>query len=293
MYRLGDLWDTRCMLGEAPLWCPELNSLIFVDILKKHLHCLSMDHGHKWRILLKESINSIVPVVDGTYCGVTDCGLLFFKLNPFSIIKTYDYQIDKRTRFNDAKCDLSGRLWITSMDRSETAPIGSLWLVDQRLSLKKVDSGYIVGNGIGQSMDGSKLYVADSVRRTIFIYDLMGHESTNPPLRSVFARIPENLGLPDGLTIDSEGRVWIALWDGGALLKYSADGSTFEQINLPVQCPTSLCFGGADFNKLFVTSATSQTKKGRWNRAFDGALCSLSVPARGNDARKFAYVSDE
>lgn len=154
------------------------------------------------------------------------------------------------TRFNDGKCDGLGRLWIGTMAASAGSPgRGVLFCFDGH-DLRAAADGFDVCNGLGWSPDHRLMYFTDTGRRVIYRYDfdlaagMLGD-------RSVFHHFPDG-GKPDGLAVDAEGCVWSALWDGACLVRLSPDGEIIDQIDLPVQRPTSVAFGNGE---MLITSA--------------------------------------
>jgi sugar lactone lactonase YvrE len=158
-------------------------------------------------------------------------------------------------RFNDASVDPAGRVWIGSMHANETEPLGTLYRLDPGRVLTPVVTGVTVSNGLGWSPDGSRLYYADSPMRRIdvFDYDPATGEAFG---RRVFADLSGADGVPDGLTVDLDGCVWVAMWGGGALRRFTPHGQQDAVLPVPVSRPTSCAFGGPDLTELYVTTAS-------------------------------------
>jgi len=159
---------------------------------------------------------------------------------------------DNRT--NDGKCDALGRVWIGTMDVAERAFTGALYRIDPGASPTRILDDIGVSNGLDWSPDGTTLYYTDSKRRLIwrFPFDM---QSGTLGRREVFANVPKEHGCPDGLTVDAEGFVWSAHWDGWRITRYDPDGTVERVIWLPVPRVTSLCFGGPRLETLYITSA--------------------------------------
>ncbi len=158
-------------------------------------------------------------------------------------------------RYNDGKCDRRGRLWIGSLDMGAAPNRGSLFRIDADGTATRMDSGFTVANGLGFSPDDTRMYFTDTGRRTIYAYDfdLARGEIAH---RRPFVELAEAQGRPDGLAVDAEGFVWVALWDGWTILRYDPEGRVALRVPLPVPRPTSCCFGGPDLRTLFITSAS-------------------------------------
>jgi xylono-1,5-lactonase len=156
-------------------------------------------------------------------------------------------------RFNDGKIDRSGRLWAGTMDRAEQVASGSLYRLDPGLAWSRIDSGYRVTNGPAFSLDGRTMYHTDSALQTVYAFDLDGGAASN---RRVHLKFGIGDGYPDGMTVDADDCLWIAFWDGWCVRRFSPTGETLEQIRVPAQRPTSVAFGGANLDQLFVTTAS-------------------------------------
>jgi L-arabinonolactonase len=171
-------------------------------------------------------------------------------------------------RFNDGKVDRAGRLWAGTMDDGCSGPVGSLYRLDTTGQVAQMATGFICSNGLGWSPDNRILYFTDSMIRTIWAYEF---DLTTGSLggRSVFAQLEASDGVPDGLTVDSEGFVWSAIWDGWRVIRYAPNGRVDREIRMPVQRPSSCMFGGADMKTLFITSACVELG---WNALSRGPL---------------------
>jgi sugar lactone lactonase YvrE len=155
-------------------------------------------------------------------------------------------------RLNDAHVDGAGRLWFGTMDNDETKPTGSLYRFDAK-GLKRCDDGYVITNGPATSPDGRTLYHVDTLQRLVYAFDLDTKGSLSG--RRIFARIADTDGHPDGPTVDAAGCVWVALFGGWGVNRYSPAGELLEKISLPVANCTKVAFGGDDLRTMYVTTA--------------------------------------
>jgi len=171
-------------------------------------------------------------------------------------------------RFNDGKVDRAGRLWAGSMDNKCSGPVGSLYRLDPSGQVLRMASDFICSNGLGWSPDNRTMYFTDSMVRTIWAYEF-DLDSGELGERRVFARLSDTDGVPDGLTVDSEGFVWSAIWDGWRVVRYCPEGAIDKEIPMPVQRPSSCMFGGRDLKTLFITSACVELG---WNSLKGGPL---------------------
>jgi sugar lactone lactonase YvrE len=135
--------------------------------------------------------------------------------------------------------------------------IGSLYRLDPDRSARTLDTGFKLSNGMGWSPDDRRMYFTDFGRSTVFVYDYDAASGAIAGRRSLVV-IPEAEGRPDGMTVDEEGCLWVALWDGWAIARFDPAGRLIGKVSLPVQRPTSCAFGGRDLSTLYVTSATMQ-----------------------------------
>ena len=156
-------------------------------------------------------------------------------------------------RINDAKCDPAGRLWAGTI-RIDNQPAGALYRIDADHSVRPVLIGLSLSNGLGWSPDGSLMYLIDSLAGglDVFDFDLGSGELSG---RRRLVTVGEGEGSADGMTVDSEGFVWIAVYGGGAVRRYTPSGELVLVVELPVTQPTSCTFGGADLRDLYITSA--------------------------------------
>ena len=157
-------------------------------------------------------------------------------------------------RFNDAGVDPAGRVWVGSMHVDEAEPLGELYRLDAGGVLTTVVKGVTISNGLGWSPDGSRMYYVDSPMRRIDVFDY-DSATSEAFQRRVFADLSAHDGVPDGLTVDADGYVWVAVWGGGVLRRFAPDGTQDAVIDVPVSRPTSCAFGGPGMSDLYVTSA--------------------------------------
>jgi sugar lactone lactonase YvrE len=253
---LNVAYKLKCLLGESPVWNCEDDCIYFIDIKKPAINRFSTRNLILETIDAPSEIGCIVLNRTGGLVAAMKGGLAFVdfenaKYNFFASIDDNCYD----NRPNDGKCDIAGRLWIASMDMKEREPSGKLWSISSSATPKIMDKNFIVGNGIDWSLDSKKMYFTDSINRTIYIYDF-DSSSGSINNKKVFVKISALDGYPDGLTVDSQGFIWSAHWDGWRLTRYTPDGLIDKIISLPVPRPTSMTFGSSNFSKLYITSAS-------------------------------------
>jgi D-xylonolactonase len=243
------------LLGEGPVWVASERALYWVDIKGLKLNRFDPATGCTASWPTPFRIGSIAQRAGGGFVGGSERGLVLID----AAITRFDILVDPEpdlpgNRFNDGGLDPAGRFWAGTMDDAEEQATGALYRLDADLSWSCHDEGYRVTNGPAFSPDGRLLYHTDSAARTIYRFRLGADGSLSDKI--VFAQFGQADGYPDGMTVDCEGCLWVAFWDGWCVRRLSPEGLPIAHLPLPVQRPTSCTFGGADLDMLFVTSAT-------------------------------------
>jgi sugar lactone lactonase YvrE len=248
--------DVVAELGEGPYWRPADDCLLWVDIRRGLLHLTKVQPGETVSVELGE-VSAAFPAFGGGILTAGGSRLTLRATRPGTGWEgTTIAEIPARAgvRFNDAGVDPAGRVWVGSMHTGETEPLGELFRLDAGGTLTRVLDGVTVSNGLGWSPDGGRMYYADSPMRRIdvFDYDPATGEAAG---RRVFADLSGADGFPDGLTVDADGFVWVAMWGGGALRRFTPGGQPDAVLPVPVSQPTSCAFGGPGLTELYVTTA--------------------------------------
>jgi sugar lactone lactonase YvrE len=247
-------YQAQDSLGEGPVWVPEEQALYWVDILRPALQRWHPNSGEYQYWEMPSDIGCFALQENGGIVTALRTGFAFLDLSTGQLTPKGNPEAEiPATRFNDGKCDRRGRFWAGTMDEGSPNTRGALYRMDLDGSYKKIKSGIGISNGLGWSPDSQIMYYTDSAQRTIWAYDF-DNESGTITNERVFAQTPKEY-VPDGLTVDSEGFVWSAKWDGWKIVRYAPDGSVDLEVKLPVQRPTSCMFGGPELRQLFVTSA--------------------------------------
>lgn len=247
------IYAANDLLGEGPVWHVEEQALYWVDILNKRLQRFDPTTSRYDDWLLPSEIGSFAFCKSGEVLAALKTGFAFFDLATNSIEYTVDPEEDKPlNRFNDGKCDRQGRFWAGSIGDGNEAS-AAFYRLDAPSSYTTIRNNVIVSNGLAWSPDNSTMYYTDSGTQTIYAFDFDAVSGILSNER-IFAKVED--GFPDGLTIDTEGCIWSAVWDGWRVDNYAPDGTLLNQISMPVQRPTSCMFGGKDLNELFITSAS-------------------------------------
>ncbi|GAB2778175.1 SMP-30/gluconolactonase/LRE family protein [Halomonas shantousis] len=270
------VWTGRAQLGEGPLWSPEHQALLFVDIRGSRLmaHFPGRNETCVWS--LEEACCWLVPRTSGPgFIAGLRSRVVHLTLDDEGPHVEREIARPEAehlgNRFNDGKADPTGRLWFGSMNDAETADTGNLYRLDER-GLLKADTGYTVANGPAVSPDGTTLYHTDSPARTVYAFDLDRHGKLAN--KRVHLRFAESDGYPDGMTCDAQGGLWVAHWDGGRVTRFLPDGSPERIVEVPASRVTSCAFGGDDYRELYITTAAvgcdEAPQAGRLFRAMPG-----------------------
>jgi sugar lactone lactonase YvrE len=249
--------DVTAALGEGPYWVPEDDCLLWVDIEGARLHRTYFPSGET----VTDSpgpVSAAFPAVGGgiLIAGGAALTLLFpAERGGQWVARTIaDTPAREGIRFNDAGVDPAGRVWAGSMHMTEAEPVGELYRLDAGGRLNPVVKNVTVSNGLGWSPDGSRMYYADSPLRRVDVFDY--DPATGEAFaRRAFADLSEDEGVPDGLTVDADGCVWVAMWGGSALRRFTPSGQPDAVLPVPVSQPTSCAFGGPGLADLYITSA--------------------------------------
>lgn len=244
------------LLGEAPMWNEAEQALYWVDALKPAIHRLERT-GDVSTWPMPRIIGSFVFRKDGGLIGALKNGFCAIHLDRGTVEAIVDPEPDRPDNIlNDGKCDRRGRYWCGSRDGALRDPVGALHRLDPDLSCRRMDDGFIVGNGIAWSPDDRTMYFADSRAETVWAYDFDVEDGAIRN-RRVFFSTREIDGRCDGATVDAEGFYWCALVHGGAVARFDPKGRMDRRIELPVRHPTMCSFGGEALETLYVTSAAS------------------------------------
>jgi D-xylonolactonase len=246
--------NVKAVLGEGPVWVAREQALYWVDIKGRKIFRIDADgRRSEWETPFR--VGAIAPRTSGGFIAGTDEGFAVIDLERNHFETVGNPEEDRPdNRFNDGKVDRDGRFWAGTMDDTEQEASGALYRVDSTMKSRRMDDGYRVTNGPAFSPGGRLMYHADSARKAIYVYDL--NEVGEIVGKEIFARLGEEDGYPDGMTVDAESCLWVACWDGWCVRRFSPAGQCIQTIDLPVQKPTSCAFGGANLDRLYVTSAS-------------------------------------
>jgi sugar lactone lactonase YvrE len=277
-------------LPEGPIWSVEENVLYWLSCVKNpSINRFNPKTGKNTFVKVSQIITSMVLREDGGMLVTVEDGYAFTDFANGKLNIIHNPYPEKDVIFNDGACDRKGRFWSGTADYKEWKnPIGSLFRLDPDHSVHVMDKNIILANGIGFSPDNKKMYFTDFGRRTIFSYDF-DLETGNIAKQRALIIVPENEGSPDGMTVDVEGFLWVAHWDGWRITRYTPQGKVAEVISMPVQCPTSVAFGGDDLSELYITSARMGLNEEEIKKSpLSGSLFKLQTSTKGLPEPKFA-----
>ncbi len=283
--------DARALLGEGPIWDVRRQALYWVDIAGGKVHIFDPTTGQDRAIDVGQPVGTIVPRRNGGALVALRDGFAALDLETGALTMIADPEAHlPQNRFNDGKCDPAGRFWAGTMRLAEDRTgAGSLYRLDPDLTVHKMWSNITVANGIAWSHDATTMYYIDTPTRMVvaFEYDLATGAIANPkPVIST----PDGPGFPDGMTIDAEGMLWVAYWDGWRVVRWDpATGEALAVIELPVQRPTAPWFGGPDLDVLYITSArVGLSEEALQQQPHAGGLFAARPGVRGVPAFEFA-----
>ena len=250
------LYSSQCMLGESPLWHARKNCFYWVDINAGDLYSLNWDS----KVVRKKHFNadiSLVVETDGNDLLVA-LGTSIAQFNPETdeLRQLIDLEPDKKNhRCNDGGVDAKGRLWVGTTHVDHLVERGTLYSIENLNSVKQKIPSVTISNGITWSLDNKRLYFIDSPTQRVDAYFFNEHTG-EIIFEKTIIEIPIKMGTPDGMTIDSEGMLWIAHWGGFGVYRWNPfTGELLSKVEVPAPNVTSCRFAGKELNQLVITTA--------------------------------------
>jgi sugar lactone lactonase YvrE len=279
--RAEQVTDPVAYHGEGPVWSERWGGLRWVDMLAGDILSLVADGT-----INRRHVGSVAAAIrprrrGGAVIGV-ERGFALEEADG-EIRHLDELWSDANVRMNEGGCDPDGRFYCGSMAYDQRPGAGALYRLDPDGSVHVVLENVTISNGLEWSPDGSRAYYNDSPTHRIDIFDYDG-ESGLSGWRP-FAEVPAEAGLPDGLTVDEEGGVWVALYGGGSVRRYTPDGMLDEVIEVPAKQVTACTFGGSGLDQLFITTSREDLKPGEDPLA--GSLFRTAVGVAGMPVREF------
>jgi len=240
-------------LGEGPIWSADTNSVTWTDITQNTFHTADIDTGKTMSFGVPSMVGAIAHSKDGGYIAATQKGFARIGVDgKYSPLHSF---LPDDMRMNDGKVDPSGRFWAGSMALSFEKGRGSLYVLEKDNSYRSILDDITLSNGMGWSPDAQYFYYIDSVPGVLkrFDYDLHTGQISNPKDLITF---DSSSGIPDGMSMSSDGKIVIALWDGGRIEIYEPSGEKVSEVTLGVSRPTSCTFAGTNRDILIVSTAS-------------------------------------
>jgi sugar lactone lactonase YvrE len=282
--------DAKATVGEGPSWHAPSRRLFWVDILEGNIHVYD-PAGESDRIIpVGQMVGAVVPRCSGGLIVAMHHGLASLNLDSGTLTPIADpEQHLPRNRFNDGKCDPAGRFWAGTMSIDREPNAGSLYCLDTDNTVRRVLEGVTCSNGLAWSLDATTMYYIDTPTRRVdaFDYDLQTGHVAN---RRTVITVPEELGKPDGMAIDAQGMLWIALWDGGCVTRWNPNSGALDQtVSIPALRVTSCAFGGQNLADLYVTTArVRMTEAELAKQPHAGGLFRVRCGVQGTETFEFA-----
>ncbi|HEX6507688.1 MAG TPA: SMP-30/gluconolactonase/LRE family protein [Chloroflexota bacterium] len=249
--------DAHAEVGEGPIWDPDRNLLVWVDVTRGVVHQY-LGSGRGVSIEIGQHVGAAAPRTRGGLVLAVQSGFALLDLDSGRLDMITDTEADRPgNRMNDGKCDSAGRFWAGTMSYTLERGAGSLYRLDAERRVSNVLSDLTLSNGLGWSPDDKTMYLIDSVTQGIDAFAYDGQTGAITKRRRVIDIAPE-LGMPDGMTVDTEGCIWVGLWGGWAVHRYTPDGRLDRAIKVPVGYVTSCAFGGSNLGDLYITTAAYQ-----------------------------------
>jgi sugar lactone lactonase YvrE len=274
--------ERRDLLGESPQWLAPEGMLQHVDIRAGKVIRVHVPTGGETAHALGDEVGFALATAAGEM--VAGVGRRVVRVDARGERRQVIAEVEPGrhdNRFNDAKADPHGRLWAGTMSRSRRRGTAALYRISGAGEVRRMIAGATISNGLDWNADATLLYYIDSTTQRVdaIAFDVdLGRLGA----RRSFVRIDPRDGLPDGLTVDADGGVWIALFGGGKLRRYTAAGCLDAELRLPVTNPTSLAFGGEALDTLYVTSARHRLSPPQLaTEPLAGALLALRPGAHG------------
>jgi len=283
-------FKANAKLGEGAIWNVDNQKLYWVDIEGQCFNIFDPATGDNIVYKTGKRVGTVVPINANTVLTALEDGIATIDLEKGSVdyvLNTDIHKVNNR-RFNDGKCDPRGRFWVGTLSMDGIANVSSLYCIDKDFNLSERISGVSISNGIAWSIDGSLMYYIDTPTGEVvqFDYNLENGTIAN---KKLIIKITEQDGYPDGMTIDGQGMLWVALWDGFGVVQIDpSTGNILQKINIPAPKVTSCTFGGPNLDQLYITTArVEMTEDDLLKYPLSGSIFIADIKVTGLRANHF------
>ncbi|NLY90518.1 MAG: SMP-30/gluconolactonase/LRE family protein [Firmicutes bacterium] len=248
--------DSKTMLGGNPCWDQENQTFYWVDLMGSKVYTYQPETGTRHWLEVNQHVGAFIPRQGGGAVIALQSGLYLLDPQTKEVAPVYtpDPSLGE-SRFVSGKCDLTGRFWTGTSDLFHQKPWGTLYCMEQDFTVRPVLVNATLPWGLGWSPDYHVMYFADTPTREIVAFDFLPETGVLNNKRTIIS-FPEGVGLPAGLAVDAEGKLWVAHWQGGRVTRWDpATGALLATVTLPVSLVSACQFGGRDLNELYITTA--------------------------------------
>ena len=287
------LWKVRCTLGEGTLWVKEQNSIYFTDIKKKKIYSLNTNSNKKTIYKVNKEIGFLAHIKDYIFVLGLQGEIRIQNLKSRKILKSIKIEQNlKFNRINDGKTDLSGNLWFGTMDNLERKiEKGSLYKLDKKFKLTKVDKNYRITNGPA-FIDNYNFYHTDSPKKKI--YKIKINNNNKILSKKIFKKFTSEEGSPDGMTLDKNKNLWVAHFNGASISVFNKKAKLIHRIKFPAKNITNCAFGGNNTKELYVSTATKgMSKEDLQKFRYSGFFFSVKTNTEGVLQKKFILSNEK
>ncbi|MBI4232372.1 SMP-30/gluconolactonase/LRE family protein [Candidatus Peregrinibacteria bacterium] len=285
------VFQQATILGEGALWYVPGQVLYWLDISGQCVFIYDPATEKNRTIDIGHDVGAIVPRTSGGVMLAIKGGFASLDFDTAEVKEVAMVESHlPGNRFNDGKCDPAGRFWAGSMAYDFSPGAASLYYLDTDLSVRRVMSGVTISNGLVWTQDTRTFYYIDSGTSQISVYDY-DKESGNICNRRVVVEVPTDVGLLDGMSIDGEGMLWVAMYRAGTVCCWDPlSGNLLEKIEVPcAKLVTSCAFGGADLDELYITTASKGlSDEEKKEQPLAGSLFKVKLDVKGAPTWEFA-----
>jgi sugar lactone lactonase YvrE len=281
--------DARARIGEGPIWDDREGLLVWVDIERGELHRFDPANGHDECFAVGGQLGAVVPRAKGGYVIARENGYHAYRPGEEPHLLARVEADDPATRINDARCDPAGRIWGGTLEQNLAPGRGALYCLDTDATLRRVLDGVTVSNGLDWSPDGRTMYYVDSHAYAVQAFDFDIESGGLGRARRLVEYPPALWVFPDGMTVDADGFLWVAIFGAGVIHRYAPNGRLERVVRVPARLVTSCGFGSPGLDDLYITSATHVLEPGEAARQpHAGGVFRYRPGVRGRPQQAFA-----